>query len=177
MFAGSGKHSYVRGLEINCDEILSEYPTAKFIMFGTYDSSSLPLEIKKLKKYSTDNFVTTQVGFSEIANIVKYNCYIGKSDGKNSSPFSAIATSLIKIDENSEFIVSLAYMGYACGCACYDENCGFIGSLFKTESGTEYVINEKLTGSQILEAFPDTKYIRFSSLLFNGTFNPKFQMP
>ena len=175
--AGSGKSLNVYGMDIDCDEILQNYPTAKYIMFGTYNSSTVPLSVKKLKKYSIDNFVTTQLGYSDIVNINKYDCYIGKSDGKNSGPFNAIATSYVKIDENSKFIVSLAYQQSSCGCACYDENLVFLGSIYKsdTDDVQYYIIDEKLTGQQILELFPTTKYIRFSSVN-TTTFNPKFKM-
>lgn len=176
--AGPGKALNVYGMDIDCDEILQDYPTAKYIMFGTHNSSIVPLSVKKFKKYSADNFVTTQLGYSDIVNINKYNCYIGKSDGKNSTPYNAIATSYVKIDENSKFIVSLSYQQRSCGCACYDENYLFLGSIYKSESDDNaqyYVIDEKLTGQQILELFPTTKYIRFSSLNLIS-FNPKFKM-
>lgn len=176
--AGSGKTLNVYGMDVDCDEILQNYPTAKYIMFGTFNSSVVPLSVKKFKKYAIDNFMTTQLGYSDIVNINKYNSYIGKSDGKNSTPMNAIATSYVKIDENSKFIVSLAYQQSSCGCACYDENYLFLGSIYKSESGDveqHYIINEKLTGKQILELFPTTKYIRFSSLN-TITFNPRFKM-
>lgn len=178
MYAGSSEFINVYGYEIDCDDILVKYPTAKFIMFSTYNFSEVPLVVKKLKKFSTDNFITQQYGFSDIQNIDTYECFIDKSNGKNYSLTGSIATSLIQIDENSRFIIQFSYMQASCGCACYDEKCSFLGSIYKSESNDNnrhYIIDEKLTGQQILEAFPDTKYIRFSSL-DTVTFNTKFKM-
>jgi hypothetical protein len=96
----------------------------------------VPLKIKKLKKFSPNDFVTNQLGFADIYNIDTFNCYIIKGNGGNSTTYDAIATSFIKIDASSRFKVSLSYQLNSCGCACYDKSCKFIGSLFKNDDNS-----------------------------------------